>query len=338
MTMSLDPEALATLTSAAASPSRGIALDVLTRPVPSALERRLVETARELEHATAGAVPVVIEPADHDAPAPVLAVRAGGRVVASYQAVPEGPEEGPFLELLLALAGAGGASPPGACTLPPTVLEVFIAAGCPNCPTAVRAALALAAACPELAVAVIDVAERPDRARDIGVRSVPTIVASGGMTIVGAISARELASTLAASHGPDGAASRLGSQLEAGRFAAAGELLASGHGRETFLERWRGGGLERRMGLTLAADEALQRDPAALDALVPGLLPLLGSDDTGRRGDTVELLGRIGHPTARPALEAMRADADEDVAEAAIEALLGLDARARAGAAGEPAG
>jgi hypothetical protein len=34
----------------------------------------------------------------------------------------------------------------------------------------------------------------------------------------------------------------------------------------------------------------------------------------------------------------MRADADEDVAEAAIEALLGLDARARAGAAGEPAG
>jgi hypothetical protein len=338
MRFELAPDALATLAAAAASPSRRVALRFQPGGAPSELGHRLAEMAHEVELRSGGLVPVSFDPAGGGGLTPVLAVLVGPRVAVRYHAVPEGPEEGPFAELLVALAGCGVASPGDATDLPPTELELFIASGCPNCPIAVRAALTLAAASPGLSVAVIDVAEFPDRAGDVGVRAVPTIVASGGLTVVGAISAAELAARLAESRGPAGAAVVLESYLEAGRFAAAGELLAAGRGFEAFLERWRAGGLEHRMGLALAADEALQRDPGALDALVPGLLPLLGPGDAARRGDTSDLLGRIGHPAARPALEAMRADADEDIADAAAEALLGLDVRKRSDTSAERAG
>jgi len=335
MSLALAPDALATLADAAASPSRRVALCVQPGPAPSELGRRLAEVAHEVERRTEGLVPVSLGPADDGGLTPALAVLAGPRVAVRYLAVPEGPEEGPFVELLIALAGSSAAPPGEATGLPQTELEVFISSGCPNCPTAVRAALTLVAARPELSVAVIDVAEFPERARGIGVRSVPMIVASGGLTVVGAVSAAELAARLREIRGPGGDTVALESYLESGRFAAAGELLAAGRGHEAFLERWGAGGLERRMGLVLAADEALQRDPGALDALVPGLLPLLGPGDVARRGDTADLLGRIGHPAARPALEAMRAEADEDIAEAAAEALLGLDARQRSDAPAE---
>jgi hypothetical protein len=331
MSFELAPDALAILAGAAASPSRRVALCVHTGAAPSELGRRLAEVAHEVERRTEGLVAVSLGPADDGGLTPALAVLVGPRVAVRYHAVPEGPEEGPFAELLVTLARRSEALPVEATDLTPTELEVFIASGCPNCPTAVRAALALAAANPVLSVAVIDVAEFPERAGDIGVRSVPMIVASGGLTVVGAISAGELAARLAESRGPEGDKVVLESYLEAGRFAAAGELLASGRGHEPFLERWRGGGLERRMGLLLAADEALQQNSLALDPLVPELLGVLGSGDVARRGDTADLLGRIGHPAARPALEAMRTDADEDIAEAAADALLGLDARAPSG-------
>ncbi len=331
MSFELAPDALAILAVAAASPSRRVALRVHPGTAPSELGRRLAETAHEVELRSGGLVPVSFDPAGDGGLAPVLAVLVGPRVAVRYHAVPEGPEEGPFVELLVALAGSGAALPGEATALPPTELEVFIASGCPNCPTAVRAALTLAATSPGLSVAVIDVAEFPERAGDVGVRSVPMIVASGGLTVVGAISAAELAARLRESRGPGGDTVVLESHLEAGRFAAAGGLLAAGRGHEAFLERWRAGGLERRIGLALAADEALEQRSGALDALVPGLLPLLGPGDAARRGDTADLLGRIGHPAARDALEALRADPDEDVAEAAAEALLGLDAREASG-------
>lgn len=331
MSFALAPDTLATLAAAAASPSRRITLRVHLGAAPSELGRRLAETAHEVELRTGGLVPVSFDPAGDGGLTPVLAVLVGPRVAVRYHAVPEGPEAGPFVELLIGLARCSEAPPGEAADLPPTELEVFIASGCPNCPTAVRAALTLAATSPELSAAVIDVAEFPERAGGIGVRSVPMIVASGGLTVVGAVSAAELATRLAESRGPAGAGVVLESHVEAGRFAAAGELLAAGRGYEAFLERWRAGGLERRIGLALAADEALEQRSGALDALVPGLLPLLGPGDVARRGDTADLLGRIGHPAARPALEAMRAEADEDIAEAAAEALLGLDARAPSG-------
>jgi HEAT repeat protein len=45
------------------------------------------------------------------------------------------------------------------------------------------------------------------------------------------------------------------------------------------------------------------------------------SQDPSRRGDTAAILGIIGHPDARPILEALSRDPNEEVAEAAADAL-----------------
>ncbi len=73
-------------------------------------------------------------------------------------------------------------------------------------------------------------------------------------------------------------------------------------------------------------------DPDGLDALVPHLVAGLEGDgplagDDSRKGDTADLLGRIGHPDVRPALERLAADPNEEVAEAAEAALTDLEGR-----------
>ena len=84
------------------------------------------------------------------------------------------------------------------------------------------------------------------------------------------------------------------------------------------------------MGLFLVAEEALRWNPEGLMDLVPGLISGLEGEgplaqDPSRKGDTADLLGQIGHPDARPVLEALSRDSNEEVAEAAQEALNDLD-------------
>ena len=49
------------------------------------------------------------------------------------------------------------------------------------------------------------------------------------------------------------------------------------------------------------------------------------TQDPTRVGDTADLLGQIGHPDARPVLERLSRDPNEEVAEAAADALAELD-------------
>ncbi len=78
--------------------------------------------------------------------------------------------------------------------------------------------------------------------------------------------------------------------------------------------------------MTLVVEHALDLDREGLDDMVPLLIQGLEgegplSQDPSRRGDTAALLGLIGHPDARPVLEALSRDLNEEVAEAAADAL-----------------
>jgi HEAT repeat protein len=68
-------------------------------------------------------------------------------------------------------------------------------------------------------------------------------------------------------------------------------------------------------------EEALSQDPRILDEIVDDLILLLSHEDDGLRGDTSELLGKVCLPKAIPHLERLRDDPNEDVRDAAIEAL-----------------
>ncbi len=116
------------------------------------------------------------------------------------------------------------------------------------------------------------------------------------------------------------------SLVESGRHGDAARRLADGRAIEAFAELWAESTLETRMGLMLVAEEALESNPDALHELVPHLIAGLQGQgplarDEARRGDTADLLGRIGHPDARDALETLADDANEQVAEAARAAL-----------------
>lgn len=207
-----------------------------------------------------------------------------------------------------------------------TRILLFIGPGCPVCPHQVRAAATVAAASPRITLEIIDATRDPELAARYDIQSVPTTIIDEELFLLGAMPARRLADRIMERHGPDRERVLFASLMEAGRHEEASRRLAGARGIEAFAELWSRSTLETRMGLMLVAEQTLELDPAGLDPLVPLLLagldgqgPLAG--DQARRGDTADLLARIGHPDARPALRRMAEDANAQVAEAARAAL-----------------
>lgn len=206
-----------------------------------------------------------------------------------------------------------------------TDILLFIAPGCPVCPHQVKAVATVALANPRIAVEIVDATQDPELAQRYDIQSVPTTIIDDELVLVGVTPAPKLAARLVERQ-ESGEKVLLESLLESGRHSDAGERLASGRATEAFVELWERSTLESRMGLMLAAEEALERNPEGLHDLVPQLVAGLEGDgpltgDEARKGDTADLLGRIGHPAARPALERLAVDANEQVAEAARAAL-----------------
>ena len=207
-----------------------------------------------------------------------------------------------------------------------TELLLFIGPGCPSCPHQVRAVATLALASEKVSVEIVDATQDPELARQYDVRSVPTTIVDDELIMVGVIPAGELAWRILEREGPEAEKVVFAALVQSERFADAGERLSDGRATEAFVELWSRSTLENRMGLFLVAEEALDWNPEGLDAMVPLLIGGLEGDgpmsqDPTRVGDTADLLGQIGHPDARAVLEALSNDSNEEVAEAAADAL-----------------
>ena len=207
---------------------------------------------------------------------------------------------------------------------------LFVAPGCSACPHQVRTVAALTLANPNISVEIVDATQEPEFAAQYDVRSVPTTVVDDELILVGVKHPQAMAEILLAREGPDGERALLASLLESGRVEDAAERLLYGPDPETtrnvFMDLWSRSTLQDRMGMTLVAEHALDLEREGLDGLVPLLVAGLEgegplSQDPARKGDTAALLGLIGHPDARPVLEALSRDANEEVAEAAADAL-----------------
>ena len=111
------------------------------------------------------------------------------------------------------------------------------------------------------------------------------------------------------------------SLVENSRLEEVQKKILRGSGAKHFADTWSKSTTQLRMGLMLVADEILETDADILNSIVSELISLLGSEDASLRGDTADLLGRIGDPSAIEALEALKSDSNPDVAEIAAEAL-----------------
>lgn len=280
---------------------------------------------------------VVLEEAGPDGPPalPALSMAPCGawdRV--HYAAAPVGVEAAPFVEALVAL-GTGRRDEALAARLAaleaPAALTVLVGAGCPHCAGAVRQSIAVVASSSVVTLSVVDAAALPALAERHGVRSVPTTVLDDGLCLQGVRPASELVDALLERGGPEAEARLLKSLLESGRVPAAAARLSHGPGRAAFAGLWARSTLTDRIGLMLAAEEALAESRCRLDPLVAGLLPALSAGDAALRGDTADLLGKIAHPSAAPALEALLEDGDAEVAEVAAESLAAVRGRGEEG-------
>lgn len=242
-----------------------------------------------------------------------------------YLAAPEGKEFGPFLEALSWLGGdetglGVAALEPLKQLSRPVHLTVLMTEACPHCPSTIRSVLSLAVGSPLVTVSVADVLWFEDVGQRYKVKSTPTVIVNDGLTLVGQVSAQDLARKLVEAE-TGSLTSVIESMMDSGRAEDAAELLCREGRPEAILPLYLSQEFSTRMAALVVMQDALERNPRALDPILTRLTDLLFVEDVGLRGDTAELLGRAGNPDATPALEKAAQDPDPDVREAAQEAL-----------------
>jgi glutaredoxin len=310
-------------------------LDIILHPAAgeeSPLEEPLTEVARQLELVSGGAL--TVERGDGIGlvalPCLTIAHRGVGRI--HYQALPHGPEGRPFVEAVLGPTRNGPDPSESwverlAALERPAELLVFVGATCPHCPGAVRSANRLALASALVTVSIADVEVHAKLAERFNVRAVPLTILDGSLAVSGAVRPAELVDKILSRDDDSHGENLLLSLVEQGRFDEATRQIRTHPGATHFLTIWKGSTTSLRIGLMMAVETALESDRAALDGLVPGLLPILGTEDPVLRGDTADLLGRIGHRAATDALRTLLEDPNPHVAEIASEALEEIEVR-----------
>ncbi|MBW2528569.1 MAG: thioredoxin family protein [Deltaproteobacteria bacterium] len=267
---------------------------------------------------------------------PALTLATTERAPIHYLGLPEGREAAPFVEALSGLAAlaAGKASGNGAGEAArlaelqsPAELLLFVAPSCPHCPEAVRIATRIALASPSVTVTIVDVQRFEELGKRYHVQSVPRIIIDDRLSFTTVVPAKELVGHLLARGTPDYATRAFDSLIETGRLDAAAAELRGSDGPRLLAHAWKQSTTSSRMALMLTAEELLDEDEAALDGAVAGLLPMLEAEDAALQGDTADLLGRIGHPSAKDAIAKLLDHDNPDVAEIAEEAMEAIDER-----------
>lgn len=313
----------------------------LTKPVrlvlfgtgaQSVFERRIFDLARQVSGVSMNRISMeeTSEPVIIGKPSMSLANGERGRI--HYMTSPEGAELAPFLEavewlgtqpeqknesMIMRLDELGH----------PVNLMVLIASSCPHCPHTVRSALSLAVCSDLVSVMIVDALESQDLAERYKCKSTPTIILNDGLTIVGNISADDLARKLVDSVNDGSLTPVVDSMVKSGRAEDAAKLVCRKSLPEALIEVFKQKEFSTRIGALVAMEYALEINPRIFDDVINDLANCLFSDDIGLKGDTAELLGKIGNTQVVPQLRMALEDPDEDVQEAVREALEILEAK-----------
>jgi hypothetical protein len=260
---------------------------------------------------------------DSDTELPAILV--GSRL--KYQAVPLGPELGPFLGALenhLDSSGTGAAGIPALDSLDvPAHLQVYIAPQCPQCPQTVQMLLPLVQANDNISISVIDGTLFKNMAEKAVIKSAPTVILDTDFRWTGSVDMAELIETIVnrdpVKLGPqtlrsfidDGRASDLARMIIAAEtmFPALIDLVTH--------NLW-----STRLGAMVTAEEiACQNRPLA-GTMIPELEKRFFEVNETVQGDILHVIGEAGDRTNIPFLTGIaESAAGEELKEAALDAI-----------------
>jgi alkyl hydroperoxide reductase subunit AhpF len=249
-----------------------------------------------------------------------LALSRGGRTPVGFRVLPEGLE---FAVFCAALERLGQASPAqAALTLPaPLSVEVMTLPACTHCAPVAEALCRLAIGSDSLTAWVIDLQQAPHYIGRHGLTHTPAVIVNG-KTFARGRREGELAAELAAIARGEHERFSLALRLESGEAAAvAARCLAAGRLTPGLCTLVAAENFSARLGAIVALEEIARSSPELATQAAARLIALLKRPDPRDRGDAAYTLGRLGRPEALPHLEALLADPNPDVVDAAREAL-----------------
>lgn len=198
---------------------------------------------------------------------------------------------------------------------------LFIGPGCPHCPAVLAGLTRLIKDGRLGTLEVVNLAVEPERARALGVRSVPWI-RIGSFDLTGALSYPELADWVEYAAAGEGWSAYYAHLLENRRLdevvarirdcpSALTDLLSLLADEET------------SMAMRIAISAVMEELPGtrALKGAAPGLEQLTLSESARNRADACHFLGLAGDCRALPAVRRLLQDENPDVREIALETL-----------------
>jgi hypothetical protein len=202
---------------------------------------------------------------------------------------------------------------------------LLIAPGCPHCPKVLTGLGELVKAGTIGRLEVINVATHPERAAELGIRSVPW-TRIGPFELEGLQSPVELRHYAERSNDPAALGSHLGQLLERGRLDRAVSLVTrQANGLDVLVSLL--GNPDTNLQVRLGCIAVLESLPAGglPDALVTRLGEFSRHRDARLRNDACYALGLSGNPLAKAPLAACLHDEDAGVRDSAAEALTALN-------------
>jgi thioredoxin-like negative regulator of GroEL len=201
---------------------------------------------------------------------------------------------------------------------------LFIAPGCPHCPTVLAGLAELVKQAQVGRLEVINIAIHPQRAEQLGVRSVPWLKL-GEFELHGLHSAAELRRWAQRAGSAEGMADYLSEQFKSGQLQQVIGMVKQQPAHLSVLLELAAQAqteLTVRIGVSAVLEE--MAGSPELAAQLPALRELAASDDPRVRADASHFLALSGDPAAEPVLEALTEDPERSVRETAADSLAEL--------------
>ncbi len=201
---------------------------------------------------------------------------------------------------------------------------LLIAPGCPHCPVVLEGLSTLIKEAVIGRLEVVNIAAEPERAQELGVRSVPW-TRIGPLEFEGLRSPEELRRWAVQAGSEEGMAAYLNELLSAGRRQKVEDMVRRQPAYLGVLADLLGGpetGINTRIGIMATFEELVETGLNA--SIVDRLGALTGNTDPRVRTDVCDALALTGSVDALPYLQACLTDPHPDVREAAQEAIESL--------------